>query len=308
MELKYKNFKEILISILVGFSIGFSVIVPGISGSSIAMIMKVYDKMMYAISNLFKKFKICVVFLLPILFGILVGFGVGFILVKTLLEAFPFITICLFIGLMIGTYPILFTEINGEKLNANRTLLFVGGIAVPVVFSVISMLASADYGLTNINPLHYLLFLFLGVMVSLTQLIPGLSATVLLMIFGYYKSLMNGIGSELFWNWELIFVYVSMVVGFLVGTLAFSKIINKLLDNFRKQFFFVICGLSVGSVFAVFLSNDCLDVYKSWATEASNGMVRDILLGFLALAVGFGISFSIYFIDKKRLEKKSEKL
>ena len=56
MELKYKSIKDVLISIFVGFSIGLSVIVPGISGSAIAMIMKVYDKLMYAFSNIFKKF------------------------------------------------------------------------------------------------------------------------------------------------------------------------------------------------------------------------------------------------------------
>ena len=89
LELTYKNFKEILVSIIVGFSIGLSVIVPGISGSSIAIIMKVYDKMMYAFSNIFKKFKICFLFLIPIGIGVAVGFILGFVLVKILLNAFP---------------------------------------------------------------------------------------------------------------------------------------------------------------------------------------------------------------------------
>ena len=75
LDLKYKSFKELLISIFVGFSIGLSVIVPGISGSTIAIIMKVYDKMMYAFSNLFKKFKLCVLFLIPIGIGVVLGFG-----------------------------------------------------------------------------------------------------------------------------------------------------------------------------------------------------------------------------------------
>lgn len=308
MELKYKNLKEVLISVIVGFSIGLSVIVPGISGSSIAMIMKVYDKMMYAFSNLFKKFKICVLFLLPILAGIIVGFGLGFVLVKTLLEAFPFITICLFVGLMVGTYPILFKEIRGEQLGVKRALLFAGGMLLPIVFTIISMFSSADHSLTDINPLHYILFLLIGVLVSLTQLIPGLSATVLLMIFGYYKSLMDGIGSELFWNWELIFIYVSMVLGFVIGTLMFSKIINKLLDKFRKPFFFVICGLSVGSIAAVFLGNDCLEIYESWVNTASSLMVRDILVGIVALVFGFGASFTLYIVDKKRSKKEQKKL
>ena len=249
-----------LISIFVGFSIGLSVIVPGISGSSIAIIMKVYDKLMYSFSNIFKKFKACFIFLLPILIGIVLGFGVGLILVKILLEAFPFITICFFVGLMVGTYPILFKEIKGERFNNNRIMMFVAGVLVPILITAVSLLLSSNNDLTSVGFGHYVLFLVIGVLISLTQLIPGLSATVLLMIFGYYTALMNGIGRELLSNVRLIFVYIMLMVGFVIGTLMFSKIINKLLDNFRKSFFFVICGLSIGSVVSVFFGNDCMDI------------------------------------------------
>ena len=252
MELKYKNIKEILISIFVGFSIGLSVIVPGISGSSIAIILKVYDKLMYAFSNVFKKFKSCVIFLLPIVLGIIIGFGLGFVLVKLLLEAFPFITICFFVGLMVGTYPILFEEIKGEKPKIKKSALFILGIIVPIAITLISMQINANNSLTEINAYHYVLFLIIGVLISLTQIIPGLSATVLLMIFGYYTALINGISRELFSSPKLILVYVMLAVGFVIGILLFSKIINKMLLSFRKQFFFLICGLSIGSIISVF--------------------------------------------------------
>lgn len=297
MELKYKSIKDVLISIFVGFSIGLSVIVPGISGSAIAMIMKVYDKLMYAFSNIFKKFKLCVVFLIPIIVGIVVGFGLGLVLVKILLEAFPFITICFFVGLMIGTYPILFKEIKGEALKANKILLFAAGVVIPLIFSAVSLLSGADNSLAILNPLHYVLFFVIGILVSLTQLIPGLSATVLLMIFGYYSSLMENIGLELLGNFKLLLVYVAMGFGFVVGTLMFSKIINKLLDTQRKPFFFVICGLSVGSVISVFLGNDCMEIYKIWTPDA---MLIDMLLGLAFLLLGFAVSFSLYLVDKKR--------
>ena len=297
MELSYKSVKELLISIFVGFSIGLSVIIPGISGSSIAIIMKVYDKLMYSFSNIFKRFKSCIIFLIPIGIGILLGFLIGLIIVKILLEAFPFITICFFVGLMVGTYPILFKEIKGNRFDLKKTLLFISGIIVPIVITVLSLVIGIDNSLAGLNLGHYMLFLVLGILISLTQLIPGLSATVLLMMFGYYKALMDGIGRELFSDFGLIMVYVILLVGFVIGTLLFSKIINKLLENARIKFFFVICGLSIGSVFAVFLGNDCMDIYKGW-TNAT--MVSDILIGFAVLLVGFAISFALYIYDKKR--------
>lgn len=301
IDLKYKNIKEILISIFVGFSIGLSVIVPGISGSSIAIIMKVYDKMMYAFSNLFKKFKLCFLFLLPIGIGIIVGFALGFVLVKLLLDNIPFITVCFFVGLMAGTYPILLKEVKGEQVTMNRKILFVAGILIPLAVTVVSFFAGADNSLTNLGIGHYILFVVIGILISLTQIIPGLSATVLLMMFGYYTAVLNGIGRELFTDFKLMFVYIALVVGFAIGILTFSKVINKLLNKQRKPFFFTICGLSLGSMVAVFFGNECLDIYKSWET---NRMILDLTVGAVAFAVGFTVTFALYLYDKKKESKK----
>ncbi|HBS10660.1 MAG TPA: hypothetical protein DEA28_02925, partial [Firmicutes bacterium] len=67
------NLKSWLKSSLLGFFIGLAVIVPGISGSTISIIFKLYDKLLYSISNIFKKFKLCFLFLLPIIVGGLLG-------------------------------------------------------------------------------------------------------------------------------------------------------------------------------------------------------------------------------------------
>lgn len=297
MDLKYKSIKEVLISIIVGFFIGMSVIVPGISGSTIAIIMKVYDKFMYATSNIFKKFKSSVLFLLPILLGIIIGFALGFLLVKLLLDLFPFITICLFVGLMIGTFPILFKEIKGENIDRNRSGLFIIGIILPILISFVSIFLATEKNITDVNILHYLLFIVIGILVSLTQLIPGLSATVLLMIFGYYKFLIDGVSIDLFKDVNLLLIYLSLAMGFLIGTLLFSKIISKLLETRRKPFFFVICGLSIGSMVSVYLGNECLEIYNTWNNYS---MTKDLIFGFIALILGFVVTFAIYLYDKKR--------
>ena len=56
--LEYQDSKEILNSTILGFFIGLAVIVPGISGSTMAIIFKLYDKLLYAIGNILKKFKL----------------------------------------------------------------------------------------------------------------------------------------------------------------------------------------------------------------------------------------------------------
>ena len=302
IDLKYKNFKEILISIFVGFSIGLSVIVPGISGSAVAIIMKVYDKMMYSFSNIFKKFKQCILYLIPIGIGILAGFGIGVILVRLLLDTIPFITICFFVGLMVGTFPILFKEIKGETATMNRKLLFAGGILLPLLITLVSIFTSSNNSLENLNFGHYALFLFLGILISLTQIVPGLSATVLLMMFGYYSAILNSIGFEVLKDFKLLLVYVTLIIGFVIGIILFSKLINRLLDKQRKPFFFAICGLSIGSMIAVFLGNECIDIYATWQGTA---MAVDIAVGIVALIVGFILTFSLYLYEKKKESKNS---
>ena len=302
IDLKYKSLKEVLISIFVGFSIGMSVVVPGISGSTIAIIMKVYDKMMYSFSNLFKKFKACFLFLVPIGIGVLFGVVLGFVLVKLLLDLIPFITICLFVGLMAGTYPILLKEIKGQQVSTNRRVLFAIGLIVPLVVTALSFFAGGNRELVGLSLGNYVLFVLIGVLVSLTQIIPGLSATVLLMMFGYYKSLLDGIGSEMLKSFDILLVYISMIVGFAIGILLFSKVIDKLLSKQKIPFFFVICGLSLGSMISVFFGNECVEIYSSW----SGGMMAiDLIIGVLSFAVGFGATFALYIRDKKKNEREA---
>ena len=297
MELTYKSFKEVIISLVAGVLIGVSVIVPGLSGSALAMFLKVYDKMMYAFSNIFKKFKSCFIFLLPIIGGIVIGFVVGLLLVQFLLEKFPFIIMCLFIGLMLGTIPMLFGETKGEKPTPLRIILLVVGVIVPLAITIVSMFVGGSNTLENIQPWHYAIFGGIGILISLTQLIPGLSATVLLMMFGYYSVLLNGINTELFSNVSLMLVYGSLAIGFVIGVLIFSKIITKILEKAKTGFYFLICGLASSSAISVFLGSECLEIYKTWPSSL---MTRDLILGTVMLLIGFGITFFFYIENKKR--------
>ncbi len=295
MDLKYKNIKEILISIVVGFSIGLSIIVPGVSGSTISIAFKVYDKLIYSISNIFKKFKLCFLFLLPIAFGALIGVLIGVVLIQFFLERFPFQTICLFVGLMIGTYPIVFSEIKEEKITPKRATLFGLGFVFPLIISIIVLFINYSASLDNLNILNYILFLVIGILIALTQIIPGLSATALLMIFGYFTPLMNNIGFDLLKDLNLLLVYIMLVIGFIIGMLLFSNIINKILDKHRKPFFFLICGLSLASIISIFLGKDCIEIYKTWDRTD----VLGIIVAFILLVCGICCSYMLYIYDKK---------
>ncbi len=299
-SLKYKNGKEVAKGGLLGVFIGLAVIVPGVSGSTVAIIFKLYHKLLFAIGNIFKKFKKCAAFLLPVVIGLVIGFVAGFFAIQRVLNVAPFTVIGLFAGLMLGAFPAVKDEIKGEKKSAGRVLLFVLGLAVPVVISLVSTLCVAGaHSLENLQWYHYLLFLVLGYIVAITQIVPGLSATAILMVFGYFSPLMDSVHLS-YWqaNPQVFLVYLCLVIGFAAGLVTFSKALTKIFDRAKKPAFFLITGLSLGSVVTMFFNPDVYAVYKSWA--AGSSFALDLSLGIALFAVGCVVAYLFVRYERKK--------
>ena len=277
-------------SALLGFFIGLAVIVPGISGSTVAIIFKLYDQFLYAIGNLFKKFKQCFLFLLPIGIGLVVGVLLGFISVKKLLELLPFAVVCLFAGLMSGAFPAVKDELKGAAWTAKRVILFLLGLCIPVALGCVSAILSTDAGASadifaSVQWWHVVLALVIGYVVGVTQIVPGLSASAFLMAVGWFGSLMASV-SMTYWkgNTAVFLVYAGLAVGFLVGLFTFSKLLTYLFGKARHTSYSMIVGLSLGSILSMFCNGDIMEVYVSWS---QNGVAwLDLLLGIGLFAVG----------------------
>ncbi len=312
-----KNTKEWLKNCLVGFFVGLAVIVPGISGATITIIFKIYDKLLNAVSNLFKKFKNCFLYLLPVVIGAIIGFIGGFFGVQAALNYIPFAIICLFAGLMIGAFPAVNDEIKGEKKTPLRISLLIIGFLIPIVLSVCVTLLTGNgndgTAFATIEWWEYIVFLVIGFVVSITQVVPGLSASAFLMMIGYFNALMGSFHLE-YWkqNPKIFGIYAALIVGSLVGLFLTSKFLNKLFEKSRKTTFFAIVGLSAGAIVSIFFNSDVYEVYQIWAgvvdksTNYPNAvsMPIDLSLGIGLLIVGFAISFALYMYQKKHDEQQ----
>ncbi len=298
-------------SALLGFFIGLAVIVPGISGSTVAIIFKLYDQFLYAMGNLFKKFKKCFTFLLPIGIGILIGVLLGFITVKKLLEILPFAIVCLFAGLMSGAFPAVKDELKGTEWNTKRITLFALGLAIPVALGCTSaLLAVRSEGdsdvFANIEWWQVVLSLAIGYVVGVTQIVPGLSASAFLMAVGWFGSLMNSV-SRTYWssNAAIFLVYGGLAVGFLLGLFTFSKLLTYLFGRARHTSYSIIVGLSLGSILSMFCNGDMLLVYVDWV---KNGVAwLDAILGVLLFAVGVVGSYLLVCYQRKKDAEEAEK-
>ncbi len=305
--IKY-NKKSWCKSAVLGFFIGLAVIVPGISGSTVAIIFKLYDQFIYALGNLLKKFKQCFIFLLPIGLGLIVGVLLGFIAVKQLLEILPFAIVCLFAGLMTGAFPAVTDELKGAERTGSRVALFALGLFIPVVMGCISAFLSSDVGsgdaFIKIEWWHFVLALVIGAACGVTQIVPGLSASAILMSVGWFQSVVQSV-SMTYWksNPQIFLVYAGLAIGFVVGVLGFSKLLTNIFAKARFSAYSMIVGLSLGSILSMFCNGDIVAVYRSWAVNGAATL--DILLGVVFFIVGtIGAYLLVRYQRKKDAEEK----
>ena len=173
--------REFFLDVLRGFPIGLAFIVPGFSGGSVAAIMGVYEKMIGAIATVFRNMKKSIVTLLPIGIGLALGVVSMLFPIDMALDAFPLPTVSLFVGLAIGGMPSLLDKIQG-KPTRNNIIAF--SIPLVVAFSLSFIPIGNDVDLFNLTPAGYVLLFLVGMLGSAALVVPGISGSMILLIFG----------------------------------------------------------------------------------------------------------------------------
>ena len=303
--LKKYDAKTRLLAFILGLFIGIAIIVPGVSGSTVAIILGLYTGMLYAIGNILSDFKRAFAFLLPIGIGAVIGFLAGFIIIQKIFGDYMFVIVCLFVGLMIGAVPAILKETKGEKKTPLRCLLFCIGVLIPLAIGAVSIMLSSGSETTETFtsfPLwRYPFYLLLGFVVSVTQIVPGLSATAILMAVGQFKPILNSLHLDyILENPAVIILYACLGIGFLVGMVVISKAFSAMIAKHKATVFFAVTGLSFGSIASMFLNPDIVEVYATW-TDISP--VFDLSVGGVLLVVGFISSFLLTRYELKHQEK-----
>ena len=295
VELPRYDLRTWIKAFILGLFIGLAVIIPGVSGSTVAIMFGLYAALLYAIGNILGDFRRCVKFLIPIGIGVVIGFGAGFLLIQLLLEKYIFVVVCLFVGLMIGASPALLREIKGEKASLIRILLMIIGILIPLAIGASGAITflldptvseeGASQAFTSFPWYRFVLYVPLGIIVSATQLIPGLSATAIMMSFGQFKPIMDSVHLDyILENPAFIGLMVCLGGGFAVGLIIVSKLFSKIIAWRRAAAFYFVVGLSFGSIGSMFFNSDMAEVYYSWGNGGFS--VIELIIGIVLLAIG----------------------
>lgn len=281
--------------IFCGWILGLSIIVPGINGSIIMISMNLYNDLINSLSNLFniKSIK----YLFPIFIGLIIGLLFGLIFVKILVNNNPFIMICLFSGFMIASLPIIFNQLDKNKISIKHFFIGFLGLFIPILFTLFSNFElNVLLNIKQPNIHIYVWMILIGFIISLTQLVPGLSATTLLLIIGIYSFLINNLNINLLFNNDILFLYICLFIGFILGIIIFSKLINKIIKNNENKFNYFILGLSIGTIVSMYVGKDCFVMYEYFIT---NNLYFNFYIGVLFLLLGYFVHYMLYLSIKQ---------
>ena len=227
---------------LVGILIGTAMVVPGFSGGVVAVVLGIYDKMIYALNNLFKDFKKSFTFLIFLSIGVLLG-AIWFSNVLFFLyERYEIITRLSFIGIIIGGVPYLFRQAKGSNKNYLLMLL-------TLLLSFILCYVSNHIINTNLINSNSIIVLFItGLIYSVGKVIPGISSSFLLILINKYEFVLKLISHPISYGLKNISLVIPFLVGLIIGVIVLLKIVTRLLSNHYSKTYSVIIGFVLGSI------------------------------------------------------------
>ncbi|MCM1438446.1 MAG: DUF368 domain-containing protein [Roseburia sp.] len=236
-----------------GGAIGLAMIIPGVSGGTLAVLLGVYDDIIDSIGNLFKKFKQSVLFLLPVLLGAVLSFAALYYPLKYALLYAPFPTILLFAGLMLGSIPDLVKKSNANGFKKIDSIGIFVSCAFVIGICFIPNLGNVDLS-ANMKVWQYFLLLFMGMIASCALVVPGVSGSMLMLIFGYYTPLLATISAMRTSFGHSLLVLAVFAVGLVIGFFTVAKLMQFLLKRFRRVTCWCIVGFVIGSIPAVIIT------------------------------------------------------
>lgn len=243
--------------VLKGTLIGMSVVIPGVSGGSMAMSMGIYDQLIDFIT-IGKGTKDKGKGLFPYVLGAFLGVVLFAYFIEILFSKFPLRTACLFVGMILGVMPMLLQKVRGQRFRFSHALILLCTVGVMVLLP----LATQDGGYSaHLEPsLPYaLLSLLLGCIAATTMIIPGISGSMMLMLLGYYEPILQTVNTFTMALLQMDFqallragiILAPFCFGVLAGMILMARGIRALLQRFPLSSYYGIMGLVLASPFAV---------------------------------------------------------
>ncbi len=229
--------------IMKGMIIGIGKIIPGVSGSLLAISLGVYEKAIDSLINIYKDSK-NIVFLGKMGIGILISIIFFSKIILYFLNNYYLYTMIFFIGLMMGNIP---SSIKIVKQAKKKDIIYLL-LSLLLVYIIYKFKSPIVYS-PNISFNNFIIIFMLGVIDAITMIVPGISGTALFMMLNCYHFIMD-LFSNLF---SKIYFTLTFGIGVIIGILITGYIMNKLLTKHKEKVHLVILGFTISSLIVLLI-------------------------------------------------------
>ncbi|CDA15873.1 uncharacterized protein BN716_00687 [Clostridium sp. CAG:571] len=285
--------KEIIKNLIQGFSMALADSVPGVSGGTVAFVLGFYDKFINSLNTLIsrkKDKKSSISFLIKLGIGWVIGMAIASLILSNLFETHIYQVSSLFIGFIIFAIPLIIKEEKQNIEGKYKNLIFtiIGIIIVSAITYFNPQTGSeTSIDITNLN-FGLAIYVFVAGMIAISAMIlPGISGSTLLLIFGLYVPIITGIKETLHLNLAYIPVLFVFGLGILTGIALVIKLVKKALEKYRSQTIYLILGLMVGSIYAIIMGATTLEAPKAPLSFSTFNIIYFIVGGLVIVGMEF---------------------
>lgn len=296
--------KKFIVTALQGFCMALADSVPGVSGGTVAFILGYYEKFINSLNALVSKDsdkKEALKFLGKLGVGWAIGLILASLVLSSVFETHIYAISSLFIGFILFAIPSIIKEEKDTLKGKYQYLIFTAiGIAVVALLTYFNPTSGGGINV-DINSLNIgiCIYAFVVGMVAISAMIlPGISGSTILLIFGLYIPIINSIKEVLHLQLEYLPILIVFGFGVLAGIALIIKLVKKALDKYRTQTIYTVIGLMIGSLYAIVMGPTTLKVPQ----EAMNFGTFNILFFVIGAAVIGAMEFAKYKLSNKKTD------
>ena len=230
---------------LKGIIVGIGGVAPGLSGSVLLIIFGLYRQTLDALGSLLKDFKKNIRFLLPLVVGMVLGVLAFSKVVHFCLNNFEMPTRFCFLGLILGTLPMVWQEVKKEGFSRGYYFVIAMAAALGIWFFTVN--PNAFPQVTDPSLAQKII---LGGAVAMTAIVPGVDPAVFLSTLGLYELYVTALATL------DVTILLPMLIGVAGGAVAVSAVMSALFRRFYTATFSVIFGIFL-SMIPNMLSENC---------------------------------------------------
>jgi putative membrane protein len=239
-----KKYENILKRLAKGLFIGSAMLIPGVSGGTMAIILGIYDELIHAVNSIRRDVKKHGLLLAEYAIGGLAGILLFSGPILAALDRWNKPMQSLFMGAILASIPPLYRKVRVSKIRLSNAMCALLGAAVAVSTRFLPRdMISVDSGF---NLLNFALLIIAGFVVAVALVLPGISGSYILLMMGMYDVTLLALKS---FNAAYL---TPLVIGCFAGVFLTTKTLEHQMERHPQFTYMLIIGFMLGSVVQVF--------------------------------------------------------